>query len=191
MLINANLTTLDSSSTIIVANNRQALAFKQTYSKQCPNTQLPKIFAWRQYLQHTWKATNFNSKLRLIDSIESRYLMSEVISQSGQRVHQLLLDEVLKNLDYCHNHLIDTKFLSQSKLPISESFAYWISTYQQLKDDRGLIDTNDLPKLLIGSEKTLNSTIIYGFKTLTPQQQALFDSLNYQQISAIRSDQSE
>jgi len=191
MLINANLTTLDSSSTIVVANNRQALAFKQTYSKQCPNTQLPKIFAWRQYLQHTWKATNFNSKLRLIDSIESRYLMSEVISQSGQRVHQLLLDEVLKNLDYCHNHLIDTKFLSQSKLPISESFAYWISTYQQLKDDRGLIDTNDLPKLLIGSEKTLNSTIIYGFKTLTPQQQALFDSLNYQQISAIRSDQSE
>ncbi len=191
MLINADLINIDHTSTVVVANNRQTLAFKKTFSKQRPNTQLPKIFSWRQYLQYTWKTIDFNSKLRLIDSVESRHLMSKAITQSGQKSHKLLLDEVLKNLDYCRNHLIKTKLLAQSKIPVSEIFAYWVSIYQQLKDEQNLIDTNDLPALIINSGKLITTPIIYGFKTLTPQQQTLFDALNYQKISASKSDRSE
>jgi probable DNA repair protein len=187
MLINANLAKLSAKDTVVLANNRQVLAFKKTFATQHGNTQLPKVLSWEQYLRHTWRQISPNSNLRFINQIESRHLIKQSMQKLGQSTDQRLLDEVVKNNDYCANHLIDLSELTRSKIRSSELFSTWINAYKNTKLTLGLIDLHDLPNLIIEADTLITKPHIYGFKTLTPQQQLLFDTIGYQQISAINS----
>ncbi len=184
MLINAELTNLNAKDTIVLANNRQVLAFKKTFAIQHSNTQLPKALSWGQYLRHTWRQINPNSNLRFIDQIESRHLIKQSMQKLRQSTDQRLLDEVVKNNDYCANHLIDLNELACSKIRSSELFSTWINAYKNTKLTLGLVDLHDLPSLIIKANVSVTKPHIYGFKTLTPQQQLLFDTIGYQQINA-------
>ncbi|BBB23386.1 conserved hypothetical protein [Isorropodon fossajaponicum endosymbiont JTNG4] len=184
MLINAELTKLNTQDTVVLANNRQVLAFKKTFAIQHGNTQLPKALSWGQYLYHTWRQINPNSNLRFIDQIESRHLIKQSMQKLGQSTDQRLLDEVVKNNDYCANHLIDLSELTCSKIRSSELFSTWVNAYKNTKSALSLIDLHDLPSLIIKANVSITKPYIYGFKTLTPQQQLLFDTIGYQQINA-------
>ncbi len=186
MLINVDLTKLNAKNIIILANNQQVVAFKKTFTIQHGNSQLPITLSWKQYLLHTWHQINPNSNLRFIDQIESRYLIKQSIQKLGQKTNQRLLDEVIKNYNYCTNYLIDLSELYRSKIHSSELFSIWINTYQNTKLNLDLIDLQDLPRLIIKAKTSITKPHIYGFKTLTPQQQLLFDIIGYQQISAIK-----
>ncbi|ABL01987.1 hypothetical protein Rmag_0199 [Candidatus Ruthia magnifica str. Cm (Calyptogena magnifica)] len=185
MLINAELTELNAKDIIVLANNRQVLAFKKTFAIQRGNTQLPKALSWGQYLCYTWHQISPNSNLRFIDQIESRHLIKQSMQKLGQNTHQSLLDEVVKNNDYCANYLIDLSELTYSKIRSSELFSAWINAYKNTKLILGLIDLHDLPSLIIKTNTSITKPHIYGFKTLTPQQKLLFDTIGYQQINAI------
>jgi hypothetical protein len=102
MWINAQLKTIAKDDSIILANNRQVLAFKKTWGVQKGNAALPKILSWDQYLQATWQSLEANTEKRLISNIESRTLIQQSIQKSGQKVDNRLLDEVIKNNDYCY-----------------------------------------------------------------------------------------
>jgi len=184
MYFNVDLSHICTADTIVVANNRQVLAFKRTFASQQANTQLPTVLSWHQYLKHHWQSHQFNSNLRLIDSIEQRYLIESVLKQNNQAIHAQLTNEIIKNYDYCANHLINLKILEQSKTQTCEVFAKWIKHYQQSKRKLGLIDTNELANLLLQEKKPLQAPYVYGFKTFTPLQQQVFDALNYQSIQA-------
>ncbi len=185
MLINVDLTKLNAKNIIILANNQQVAAFKKTFTIQHGNTQLPIILSWKHYLLHTWHQINPNSNLRFINQIESRYLIKQSIQKLGQKTNNNLLDEVIKNYNYCTNYLVNLSELYRSKIYSSKLFSIWINAYHNTKSSLDLIDLQDLPRLIIKTKISITKPHIYGFKTLTPQQQLLFDIIGYQQISAI------
>ena len=182
MHLKVNLAHINTTDTIVVANNRQVLAFKHTFAKQHPNTQLPKIFSWQQYLSHYWQSQQFHNNLRLIDAIEQRYLLTLSLESTGQTTHSQLINEVVKNYNYYANHLIELTTLANSKIQTCEVFAKWIAHYQQTKQSLGLIDTNDLGGLILKDQGQLCAPYVYGFKTLTPLQQKVFETLDYQAV---------
>ncbi|SMN16708.1 FIG01199495: hypothetical protein [uncultured Candidatus Thioglobus sp.] len=191
MHLTADLAHIDAADIIVVANNRQVLAFKKTYSQQHPNTQLPNIFSWQQYLKHYWQSQQFQNDKCLIGAIEQRYLLESSLEYFDQVTHIQLINEVVKNYDYCTNHLIELSSLSNSKIQICEVFAQWINHYQQTKQNLNLVDTNDLGSLILGHPNQLQQPYVYGFKTLTPLQQKIFNALNYQTINSEYSNVSE
>jgi len=184
MDIDADLSHIATTDTIVVANNRQVLAFKHTFSKRHPLVQLPNILSWQQYLQYYWKSQHVHSTLRLIDATEQRYLIESSLKQFEQSCHAQLINEVIKNYDYCANHLITLDILIQSKVQICEVFANWIKHYQQVKRNLNLIDINDIPALILEDTSTFQSPYIYGFKTLTPIQNKIFGMLDHHVIHA-------
>jgi len=184
MWINADLAQLTDQDSVVLANNRQVLAFKKTWGLQHGTSALPQTFAWKQYLQHTWKATNPNSSKRLISAIESRTLIAQSMTRLGQTVDTRLLDEVVKNIDYCHAHLINPTQLIDSHHQNSELFSTWMLDYQQTKLTLNVLDVNDLSKLILNRDRKIKQPYLYGFKTLTPEQLSLFVNIGHQVLSA-------
>ncbi len=180
MWINANLDQLNATEQIVLANNRQVLAFKKTWALQKGNSILPSIFSWQQYLQETWRNLYANTSKRFISTIESRFLISQVMNDLNQIPDNRLLDEVIKNINYCHAHLINAEQLLQSHNPNCILFVNWMQKYQQTKLKNALLDINDLSGLIINATTHITPIIIYGFKTLTPEQSRLFDHIGYQ-----------
>ena len=184
MWINANLASLTAQDSIVLANNRQVLAFKKTWGLQRGTSVLPQTFSWKQYLQHTWKEINPNSSKRLISAIESRTLIAQSMTRLGQVVDTRLLDEVVKNIDYCHAHLINDTQLLDSHHQNCELFSAWMLGYQQTKLELDVLDVNDLSKLILNRDREISQPYLYGFKTLTPEQSLLFVNVGHQILSA-------
>ncbi|MBE8189678.1 MAG: hypothetical protein HAW58_02155 [Candidatus Thioglobus sp.] len=131
MWINANLANLTAAETIISANNRQVLALKKTWQQQKGNSKLPKIFSYQQFLQNTYLQIFTNTSKRLISPIESRVLIGKSMLILGQSADNQLLDEVVKNIDYCHHHLISFEQLSKSHGQNSALFCSWSKHYPE------------------------------------------------------------
>lgn len=181
MWINANTSNINKDDTIILANNRQVLAFRKTWGLQKGNSALPKAVSWRQYLQETWSKLEPNSEKRLISNNESRILIERSMLKLGQaKVESRLLDEVIKNNDYCKAHLIEYAQLAQTNISNCTLFVAWMQNYQQTKLSNNLLDANDLPTLVIKQNAELTKPYIYGFKTLTPVQSLLLNKIGYQ-----------
>ncbi|SMN10865.1 FIG01199495: hypothetical protein [uncultured Candidatus Thioglobus sp.] len=186
MWINASLDHLTQNDTIVLANNRQVLAFQNTWGVQKGNAPLPKVLSWRQYLQKTWRLCEPNSSKRLLSAIESRTLIGQSMLKLKQQVDHRLLDEVVKNNNYCHAHLIQYSQLKNSYIRNCELFANWLTDYQKTKSSHHFLDTNDLSKLIIEHSNTLPKPYLYGFKTLTPEQSKLFNKIGYQLLCAVQ-----
>lgn len=184
MRINAWLNAITQDDTVVLANNRQILAFKRTWNAQKGNVALPKVLPWQQYLKETWRALEPNTKKRFISNIESRILIKQSIQESGEEINHRLLDEVIKNNDYCYDYLIDNAQLSKSGAHTSKLFVTWLKRYQQIKSTQNLLDINDLPARIIAHNTILLKPYVYGFKTLTPIQSLLFDTIGYQVLNA-------
>ncbi len=184
MWINTDLTKISAKDHVILANNRQVLAFKKTWGIQHGASALPQTFSWKQYLQHTWREINPNSSKRLISAVESRTLIAQSMVRLGQVVDTRLLDEVVKNIDYCYAHLISPSELLDSHHQSSDLLSAWILDYQQIKLELDVLDVNDLSKLILNRDCEINQPYLYGFKTLTPEQSLLLTNIGHQILSA-------
>jgi len=58
MKVNLDLSLIQSDDTIIVANNRQVLAIKQSLSEQHGSLKMPNIFSYTSWLQNYWQQNN-------------------------------------------------------------------------------------------------------------------------------------
>ncbi len=184
MWINTDLTKLSAKDQVVLANNRQVLAFKKTWGMQHGVSALPQTFSWKQYLQHTWKEINPNSSRRLISAVESRTLIAQSMARLGQTIDTRLLDEVVKNIDYCYAHLINPSELLDSHHQSSDLLSTWMLDYQQIKLKLNVLDVNDLSKLILNRDCEISQPYLYGFKTLTPEQSLLFTNIGHQVLSA-------
>lgn len=182
MWLNINTVKITKDDIVILANNRQVLAFKKTWSVQKGNSALPKTLSWHQYLQKTWQSLEPNTKKRLISNIESRTLIKQSMQKLGQKVDNRLLDEVIINNDYCYAYLINYKQLLKSGVEKYKLFVTWLKDYKKIKSSYSLLDTNDLSTLIITHNASLAKPFIYGFKTLTPAQLLLFNKSGYYQV---------
>ncbi len=184
MWINADLTKISAKDNVVLANNRQVLAFKRTWGLQYGTSALPQTFSWKQYLQYIWKTISPNSSKRLISVVESRALIAQSMERLDQVVDAHLLDEVVKNINYCHAHLINPSELLDSHHKNSELLNTWILDYQQVKLKLNLLDINDLSKLILNRNCEIGQPYLYGFKTLTPEQSLLFTNTGYQILNS-------
>lgn len=184
MWINAKLNNINKNDTIVLANNRQVLAFKRTWGIQKGNSALPKALSWQQYLQQVWHKISPNSSKRLISIIESRMLIKRSMQKLEQEFDNHLLDEVIKNNNYCHAHQIHPQQLSASHIQNCKLFATWIKDYQQFKLNNHLLDNNDLSTLIIKHPFQIAKPYVYGFKTLTPEQSKLLNHIGYHPLNA-------
>ena len=188
MQINANLDNLSANDTIVLANNRQVIAFKRTWKFQRGYSRLPKIFSWKKYLHYCWEVEKYTSSCRCISDMESRYLITKSIDSFGRPADTKLLDEVVKNNDYCCAYNVSLSKLSNYKSDVHELFSNWVNYYRNMKKELNLVDVNDLPSLIINSTNKFPSIHIYGFKTLTPVQLSIFSYLGYQTINPVKSE---
>lgn len=183
MRIDIDFSALNAKDSIVVANNRQVLAFKRTWAEQKGNSQLPQIFAWGQYIQQLYQDLNLQSELRLITDSESQYIFSKIIHNHGQMPNQNLLNEVIKNYHYLCSYQINLQEIQDSKIDSCVYFAKWVRDYRSFKKKYALIDQNDLLKELLKHDEEIKSPYIFGFKTLTPEQKLLFEKIGFYQMS--------
>lgn len=178
MHINADLSQVSSKATVVLANNRQVIAFKHSYHQQHGHTALPKILAWRDYLKSCWQTLSQQHELRLLSEFEVRQLLGRFAqAQDDPR----LISEIVKNYAYVRDHRIALDDLAQSHYPISAQFAGWIAAYQQHKKNHRQLDLYDVAdRLTLEADTPL---FLYGFKTLTPLQEHVFAG-SYQWLTA-------
>lgn len=185
MWINTDLSKIKNKDIVIVANNRQVLAFKQTYNNQKKDSQLPQIFSWQSFLSKNYN--NLTSDKRLIDSLEIKFLFKKILKKYQHNSAQSLTNEIVKNYSYLSDYLIKLSTLESSNNALSSFFVEVIAEYKKIKNQHNLIDIYDLPDL-ISANFTDKTIWIYGFKSLTSQQQKFLNKYKYQQLKQEKTD---
>ncbi len=168
MRINANLSQVTPNATVVLANNRQVIAFKHSYYQAHGSTALPKVLAWRDYLKGRWQALKQQHDLRLLSEFEIRQQLGAIAETDDPR----LINEIVKHYAYVRDHRIALDELIQSHHSISTRFASWVADYQQYKERHRQLDLYDVADQLSTDEGA--PLFLYGFKTLTPLQAQVF-----------------
>jgi probable DNA repair protein len=185
MRVRLDLSSIQADDTIIVANNRQALAFKRTIIEQLGAIKMPSIYSYPAFLKKTWSQLNPQGSLRLLSDHELRILFSELINKCAVQNPGAVTDEAIK----CYR-LMKTHFISKEKIINYQNspgglFVSWMDGLSQIKKQSQLIDSSDL---FLEMEQALKeSTPVgnyyhYGIKKTTPEQNKLFDLLQSQEL---------
>ena len=185
MRVKLDLFNIQANDSIIVANNRQVLAFKHTIIEQLGAIKMPSIYSYSAFLKKTWFQLNPQALIRLLSDHELRILFSELINDSAVQNPDAVTDEVIK----CYR-LMKTHFISKEKIINYQSspgalFISWIDGLSQIKKQSQLIDSSDL---FLEMEQALKeSTPVgnyyhYGIKNPTLEQSKLFDLLQSQEL---------
>ena len=106
MKVNLDLSLIQSDDTIIVANNRQVLAIKQSLSEQHGSLKMPNIFSYTSWLQNYWQQNNPKRSIRLLSQMELRFFFKEIIQQDSINQSEVVIDELIKCYHLCKTHFI-------------------------------------------------------------------------------------
>ncbi|MGE4594656.1 MAG: PD-(D/E)XK nuclease family protein [Gammaproteobacteria bacterium] len=192
MRVKLDLSNIQANDTIIVANNRQALAFKRTIIEQFGAIKMPKIYSYSAFLKKTWSQLNPQESLRLLSDYEFRLLFSEFINDSAVQNPSAVTDEAIK----CYR-LMKTHFISKEKIinyhsSLGSLFVNWIDKLSQVKKQSQFIDSSDL---FLEISRALEGLISagnyyhYGIKKPTPEQSKLFNLLQSQELKAAQANE--
>ena len=101
MKVNLDLSLIQSDDTIIVANNRQVLAIRQSLSEQHGPLKMPNIFSYTSWLQNHWQQNNPKRSIRLLSQMELRFFFKEIIQQDSNNQSEVVIDELIKCYHLC------------------------------------------------------------------------------------------
>jgi len=186
MRVKLDLSSIQADDTIIVANNRQALAFKRTIIEQLGAIKMPRIYSYSAYLKKTWFQLNPQSSLRLLSDHELRTLFSELINDSAVQNPGAVTDEAIK----CYR-LMKTHFIAKEKIinyhsPPGVLFVSWIDSLSQIKKQSQFIDSSDLFFVIaqaLEESTPAGNYYHYGIKKPTPEQNKLFNLVQSQELA--------
>ena len=187
MRVNLDLSLVQTNDTIIVANNRQVLAIKQSIYELNGSIKMPQIFSYRSWLEHFWKKNNPQRTVRLLSLLELRYILKEITEKNSINNSEAIIDELIKCYSLCKTYFIDISTLPDFYANPSSLLIKWISEFEKLKTENNCIDTTDLFSSVY---KSLESNIktgnyyAYGFKQRTPEQNKLFEILECQSLNS-------
>ena len=187
MRVNLDLSLVQTNDTIIVANNRQVLAIKQSIYELNGSTKMPQIFSYRSWLEHFWKKNNPQRAVRLLSLLELRYILKEITEKNSINNSEAIIDELIKCYSLCKTYFIDISTLPDFYANPSSLLIKWISEFEKFKTKNNCIDTTDLFSSVY---KSLESNIktgnyyAYGFKQRTPEQSKLFEILECQSLNS-------
>jgi len=187
MRVNLDLSFVQTNDTVIVANNRQVLAIKQSIYELNGSIKMPQIFSYRSWLEHFWKKNNPQRTIRLLSLLELRYILKEIIEKNSINNSEVIIDELIKCYSLCKTYFIDISTLPDFYANPSSLLIKWISEFEKFKTENNCIDTTDLFSSVY---KSLESNIkignyyAYGFKQRTPEQNKLFEILECQSLNS-------
>jgi len=187
MRVNLDLSLVQTNDTIIVANNRQVLAIKQSIYELNGSIKMPQIFSYRSWLEHFWKKNNPQRVVRLLSLLELRYILKEITEKNSINNSEAIIDELIKCYSLCKTYFIDISTLPDFYANPSSLLIKWISEFEKFKTENNCIDTTDLFSSVY---KSLQSNIktgnyyAYGFKQRTPEQNKLFEILECQSLNS-------
>lgn len=187
MRVNLDLSFVQTNDTIIVANNRQVLAIKQSIYELNGSIKMPQIFSYRSWLEHFWKKNNPQRTIRLLSLLELRYILKEITEKNSINNSEVIIDELIKCYSLCKTYFIDISTLPDFYANPSSLLIKWISEFEKFKTENNCIDTTDLFSSVY---KSLESNIkignyyAYGFKQRTPEQNKLFEILECQSLNS-------
>jgi probable DNA repair protein len=187
MRVNLDLSFVQTNDTIIVANNRQVLAIKQSIYELNGSIKMPQIFSYRSWLEHFWKKNNPQRTIRLLSLLELRYILKEITEKNSINNSEVIIDELIKCYSLCKTYFIDISTLPDFYANPSSLLIKWISEFEKFKTENNCIDTTDLFSSVY---KSLESNIkignyyAYGFKQRTPEQNKLFEILKCQSLNS-------
>ena len=187
MRVNLDLSLVQTNDTIIVANNRQVLAIKQSIYELNESIKMPQIFSYRSWLEHFWKKNNPQRAVRLLSLLELRYILKEITEKNSINNSEAIIDELIKCYSLCKTYFIDISTLPDFYANPSSLLIKWISEFEKFKTKNNCIDTTDLFSSVY---KSLESNIktgnyyAYGFKQRTPEQNKLFEILECQPLNS-------
>ena len=191
MKVNLDLSLIQSDDTIIVANNRQVLAVKQSLSVQHGSLKMPNIFSYTSWLQNFWQQNNPKRSIRLLSKTELRFFFKEIIQQDSNDHSEAVIDELIKCYYLCKTHFVDITTMPSFFSSPSALLVEWIYELEKMKLARGCIDSTDLFKIvyeaLDGYEKK-GKYFAFGFNRPTPEQGKLFEILGCELIKPISPD---
>ena len=187
MRVNLDLSFVQTNDTVIVANNRQVLAIKQSIYELNESIKMPQIFSYRPWLEHFWKKNNPQRTIRLLSLLELRYILKEITEKNSINNSEVIIDELIKCYSLCKTYFIDISTLPDFYANPSSLLIKWISEFEKFKTENNCIDTTDLFSSVY---KSLESNIkignyyAYGFKQRTPEQNKLFEILECQSLNS-------
>ena len=187
MRVNLDLSLVQTNDTIIVANNRQVLAIKQSIYELNGSIKMPQIFSYRSWLEHFWKKNNPQRTVRLLSLLELRYILKVITEKNSINNSEAIIDELIKCYSLCKTYFIDISTLPDFYANPSSLLIKWISEFEKFKTENNCIDTTDLFSSVY---KSLESNIktgnyyAYGFKQKTPEQSKLFEILECQSLNS-------
>ena len=75
MRVNLDLSSIKSNDTVIVANNRQALALKKSLAQSDRASRLSNVYSYQSFLEKLWKNSQINQERRLLTQLEFLFLL--------------------------------------------------------------------------------------------------------------------
>ena len=191
MKVNLDLSLIQSDDTIIVANNRQVLAIKQSLSEQHGSLKMPNIFSYTSWLQSFWQQNNPTRSIRLLSQMELRFFFKEIIQQDSNNRSEVVIDELIKCYHLCKTHFIDIATMPSFFSSPSALLVEWIYELEKMKLARGCIDSTDLFKIVyqaLDRYEKKGKYFALGFNRPTPEQGKLFEILDCELIKPISPD---
>lgn len=185
MRVKLDLSSIQAEDTIIVANNRQALAFKRTIIEQLGAVKMPGIYSYPAFLKKTWLQLNPHSSLRLLSDHELRILFSELINGCKTQNPAAVTDEAIKCYRLMKSHFISKEKIINYHSSTEVLFVSWIDELSQIKKQSQLIDSSDLfleMEQALKKSTSVGSYSHYGINKPTPEQNKLFDLLQSQAL---------
>ena len=95
MRVNIELSSIQTADTIIVANNRQALAFKKSLANLDRTSRIPQVYAYQSLLEKFWKNSKSNQDKRLLTQLESRILLKKFCEEASVKNPETFIEELI------------------------------------------------------------------------------------------------
>ena len=110
MRVNLDLSPIQATDTIIVANNRQALAIKRSLGNA---SKMPKVFSYQSWLERFWRSNNLNQDNRFLTQLEFRFLLKEFIKDASVKNPETFIEELIKCYKLCKSYRIEIDKISK------------------------------------------------------------------------------
>ena len=170
---------------VIVANNRQILAFKDSWQNLNGVSELPKVNTWKGFIKELFELHNASKEHQLIKDNLIAKCFQQILGSNISK-NKKLIKEIVNNLIICENYLIN---IESSNYEIDSEFIRWHKEYQDIKKQLNFLDIYDFQKLLLSDPIEFKKNIVVlGFDNLYPVQLKILNLFNHQLMASHKSE---
>jgi RecB family exonuclease len=166
----ADITNISAKDIVIVANNRQVLALKQQFGKECGTMVLPQITTINNLISN-------NCLIPVLDDFELFILIRKLLWQQNIKFNNQAIQDIIHNYQKLRQYKISIKDLDLQN-NVMGVFALIIEKYYKYKQQHNLVDIFDLYAKFNKS----GSYYYFGFKSLNPLDREFLTTIDAQEL---------